>query len=277
MVEPIDSGRQWEADPRPNVVSEGRSVRTWVRDPSDASVRALFKRPNPGSAEPGEIYSMGMERVAYVLGAKLGLPLPRVCLEEYEGHPGSLQWRIHNSRNWQHAPACPMLMTEIINERQLSLAFMFDVWMANTDRFDRNLLAQSDPSDKAPKYATKCKFWLIDHGCTALWFPSKFDRGLTGRSVEEVVVTDGTMIEEVQRAVVGFMPPLLRRACHGLSPEDRDQLVLDPISAITDNDLEEAIADVPTEFMTDEAKELTGELLKARRDRAEQLYQALVP
>jgi hypothetical protein len=219
---------------------------------------------------------MGMERIAYSLGEALGIPMPRVCLEEFQGHPGSLQWRIDNARSWMQAPGCPMLMNEISNEDQLPLCFMFDLWIANIDRVDRNLLAQADPPSKLPKFATKCRMWLVDHGCTGLWFPAKFDAGLAGQPVEQVIVGDGMMRDDVQRAVLGAMPQRFRQACRGLDVDRRDS-VLDLIRSISDNDIEAAVTEVPSDYISEKAKELTIELLKARRDRVDDLYAALVP
>lgn len=239
-------------------------------------MRVLFKRPDPAGAEAGEIYSMGMERVAYALGEELGLPLPVVHLEEYEGHWGSLQRFVPNSRSWMQAPGCPMLMNQMVNEDQLPECFVFDAWLANTDRVSRNILAQADPPTKPPKSAQRCRTWLIDNGCTGLWFPSKFDRSLTGQPVEQVHLRDGMIRDDVRRSVLGAMPPRYRRACRALSPDRKDE-ILGHVRAVENTVIETVVAEVPSDCMSDQAKELTTQLLVLRRDRIEEIYEALVP
>lgn len=219
---------------------------------------------------------MGMERVSYVLGDALGLPVPRVCLEEHDGEIGSLQWRVDNARSWKQAPGCPMLMNEIVNEEQLPLSFLFDAWIANIDRVDRNLLAQSVPATKPPKGAQKCKMWLIDNGCTGLWFPSKFDPSFRGQRIEDVDIGDGAIHEEVRRISLGAMPQRYRQACTGVGPEKKREL-FERIGGITDDFLEETMAEIPQGYISDKAKENTVELLRLRRESIGEIYDALVP
>jgi hypothetical protein len=53
-----------------------------IRDAADAACTALFKWP-PDDAPEGELYAIGMERVAATLGAYLDLPVCDVYLERF--------------------------------------------------------------------------------------------------------------------------------------------------------------------------------------------------
>jgi hypothetical protein len=276
VAEPLASGRGWEIDPAINIVHEGRTLRTWLKDGQNPGTRALFKRPDPSGAEIGEIYSMGMERVCFTLGNLLGLPMPQIYLEDFEGNIGSVQLKVENSRNWKLAQGCPMLMNEIVNEDQLPLCFVFDAWVANIDRVDRNLLAQAEPPTKLPNGAQKCRVWLVDNGCTGLWFPSKFDSALLGEPVEKVDVQNGSIREDVQRSALGAMPQRYRQACRGIDTAGRDAL-LNHIREIPDTAIEAAVNEVPPNYISDQAKALTVAFLKLRRDEMAKIYGALVP
>src|SRR4051794_6742274 len=99
----VASGHTWETDPEGNrLASGGRTRRTWVRS-SDRSVRAIVKQ-HP-SLVSWEVYSIGMERVAYVLGDSLGLAVPTVWLEDVGGTPSAVVEHIPNTRTWQQAGA----------------------------------------------------------------------------------------------------------------------------------------------------------------------------
>jgi hypothetical protein len=214
------SGYQWQDDPDGNVMAApGRTRRVWVRDINAQSVKALIKRPPPGF--PQEIYSLGMERVAYCLGFELGLPIPTVWLEEWQGHRCAVVRRIPNTRTLQMAAAAPMLMSNVENRDTWPLGVAFDLWMANNDRVPRNMLVEPLPEGARAAVATSCRTYLFDHGVTGLWFPSKFKANLTVGQVDQVHVGSGNMLPVVETNARRIMPSDYREAFTTLTDSER--------------------------------------------------------
>ena len=172
----IQSGLDWVEDPEGNANShDGRTVRYDVKARSDRSIRAIAKRPK--DQFPVEIYSIAMERVAYVLADALGLPVMETYLEEYRGSPCSIQLRVPECRSWRQAGAAPMMKNTIHNADVYALSALFDVWLANTDRRDVNLVFEPMPPGTIPGRASACRLWLIDHGQCGLWPAGKLAEG----------------------------------------------------------------------------------------------------
>jgi hypothetical protein len=181
-VTAVGSGRTWQEDPDGNkLTAGGRTSRVWVRDVDEHSIRAMIKQPP--ERMPQEIYAIGMERVAFTLGAALQLPIPKVWLEDWEGAPCAVIEHILNTRTWQMAGGAPMLMSNVVNDDTWALSVLFDIWMANGDRVPRNILVEPLPEGTRAAVATESRTWLIDHGHCALWFPSKFKVG--GRGADD--------------------------------------------------------------------------------------------
>jgi hypothetical protein len=211
-----------------------------------------------------------MEWVAWKLGTDLGVPIPRVWLEDFNGQPAAVIERIENQRDWRTGDAAPMLKSKIGNEDCWPISVAFDVWIANSDREPRHILLQPDPPNDRIAVARGCRVWFIDHGVSGLWFPSKFDPALGLDDTEKVEVGDGTMHERAERAARAVMPKEIRNALLGLEDEPKSA-VLDCVRAMTDDQIDQTVEAVPAVYMTAQESEKTAALLKARRDRIDTL------
>jgi hypothetical protein len=276
VVADLTSGLSWELDPDGGkLVSGGRTKRQWVRSAELPRRRALFKSPQAN--QPHELYSLAMERVAYRLGTTIGLRMPTVWLEEISGEHGALVERVVG-RDLVYARSCPMLLNEIDDEDEWSLIVAFDIWLANTDRVDRNLFVEPLPLGKEAKYATKCRTWCVDHGFTGVFPPAKFGKSFEKCAPEDVPIGTGEMIEEtgyrrpgentglVGEAVIREqMPDRLRQSFLALDPAARAP-VLDRVRSVEDDWIDDAVGELPGAFMTGQQADLTAQLLKLRRD-----------
>jgi hypothetical protein len=262
----LESGVTWIEDPAGNVLAHsGRTICRHMIAKDDHSRRALVKRP-AANVHPVEIYSIGMERVAYLLGSALGLPVPAVHLEDVDGHPSAVVERIPNSRSWMTLETAPAMASQIRNQDIWPLAALFDVWLANTDRRHVNVLFETYPPGCSAGAADGCVCWLIDHGQCGLWPADK----LPERKPEEVPndpdQIKGTALRpEGEIAIAQRMQPEYRMALkHTQGPQRR--LLLDQIHGVEDDAIERAVTEVPTRYITKGQADATIALLKGRRD-----------
>ena len=273
---PLISGLTWEQDPQDYpFATEGRTERVWLRSTEQPVVHALFKAPATAAHKlhPFEMYSLGMERVAYVLAMTLGLPVPRVTLEEYGGRRGALSWRVSpETRDLRTASTCPMLANTVENEDLRPLAVLFDIWLANVDRKPANLMLEPRPEGARAKSASRSRLWLIDHGFCGLFPPNKFDASLQKQDPARVVVGDGRLLDDWDRAAKVVMPIDYRNSLQALGGEAQQKL-LDRVRAIEDDQIDEVVNEIPADYFTGQQAERTAELLKVRKDQLDKLVQ----
>lgn len=229
-------------------------------------IRGVVKRPKPEFASV-EIYSVGMERVAYVLAEKIGLPVPETWLDDVSGHASSVQRRVVPARSWRQLPAAPMMQANIENKDQWPLAVLFDVWMGNLDRRDVNFVFEPVPPGVPPGRARSSKMWLIDHGLCGLWPANKFDAD--SREADDIPTSAAdvspTLDPRAEAAIRDRMPPEYRMALGNVQGEFRDRL-LDQVRAIGDDAIDTAVNEIPASYFTSGQADATGVFLKARRD-----------
>lgn len=259
---PLEESPRWIEDPQGNhVAAPGMMERRWMHRCDDPTVRAIVKR----GADQLERYAIGMERVSYLLGSLLGLPIPETTLQRVDGHPSSVQLLVPDSRTHLSAGGAPMLTSVIENESQFPLALMFDIWTGNTDRRDTNLLYEALPEGTPVARATRSRFWLIDHGACGLWPPAKFAARGAATFPTRAQAESGQLHERGERHIALAMPSDLRMRMKQNLGESRAQLV-EQVQAIGDSAIESAITGVHPEFIGADAAELTGAFLQARRD-----------
>lgn len=170
------TGREWSRvqGERPVEGSDGHYHRSFmVERKDDPSETARFKCLRDGRPRAAP-YSLGVEWVAYALGTVIGVPVAPIYLEHYGARPGALSPWIHNSLSWWMFSQARLPQRDIVNVDSVPLSVVFDVWLANTDRWEKNLLIQSEPASKSLLEADAYRLWLIDHGDTLLWPPGKF-------------------------------------------------------------------------------------------------------
>ncbi len=268
MRVPLCSGLIWEEDPDPNEFShDGRSLIRDVRAQSDPSIRMLAKCPTPEHAD--EIYSIGMERVAYSLAELLELPVLPTHLEEVDGRLSSLHRRVVPALSWKQLSKRTNLKmaTNVVNEETWAASAMFDVWIANVDRRPVNLLFEPVPAGVEPDQATGSHCWLIDHGHCGLFPGEKFRQGAADTEFPDLATcATGQIWDKAEEVIARLMPEAYRRALTNLQGSPRKNL-LDAIRSIGDDAIDSAVVEVPDGYMTEGEREATAAFLKGRRDR----------
>jgi hypothetical protein len=273
MTSPAVSGKEWKPLPGDQpVVDNGRSKTIWLQNTDDPDDLGLFKCPDE-NAPSTEVYSIGMERVAYVLGAALGLPVASgVYLEEFEGQPGVISCEIPNALTWREFEQNGLAHRGISNLAEVPEFIAFDILLANIDRTPRNIMLQSVPPDIAVAKADRFAFQLIDHGFCGLWPVAKF-----GNHPDEppsfVQVGDGTTVHE---ALIRDRMPRSYWQQFAALDETKREVALQAIKEIDDELLAKAVEGVPDVYMTGRERDLTVELLQKRRDNVDALSHALL-
>jgi hypothetical protein len=245
--------------------------RLWVRDDNERAVRGVFK----WATSKAKRYAIGTERLIYHLADLLGLPVPPTYLDSCEGREGSVQIFVPGPA-WKHAAASvPWVLKMAENEDLWPLMIAFDIWVAHPDRHDRNIIIRPEPPDRRIAACAGCSLWLVDNGRSALWTPAKFAPGLA--TVDRITVApDGGMRAEIELQIRESMPEPYRQAYEQLSRPDRDQL-LDRIRALSDNALEDAVREIPSQYYSSREADLTIQLLVARRDALGTLSDGVFP
>ncbi|WP_025025831.1 HipA family kinase [Caldalkalibacillus mannanilyticus] len=103
------------------------------------------------------------EYIAYRLGKKINLPMASVKKVRIKGKAGiiSLEKKQTPLYNWaQLSKQHPNIFDHLHRPKRLLKMFVFDVWIANIDRNNRNIILY--PTNKG------YDFYLIDHGLSLL-------------------------------------------------------------------------------------------------------------
>jgi hypothetical protein len=238
---------------------------------------AIFKHLRPGRPSV-ELYTLGCEWIAFSLGTSLGVPVAPVYLESYSGIAGALSPQIPDSMNWQAFQEQGHKPREIVNHEVLPLCVVFDIWIANCDRWPRNLLIQSASPGISVGSATTLKFWLIDHGVSLLWPPVKFGLKDDGSDLAKAVIDSGTTQAEqaIRRRIVQSKITEGYWASLRDASEDDRQALYSRVREISDSTIEKAVRQVPGAYMPQPLLDLTMQQIKARRDRVDELSERLL-
>lgn len=263
----VESGYSWEDDPaHQGSDGPGMNPRKTVRAKGHSEVTAIAKFPP--RQHPEDIYGIGMERVASRLGKLLKVPVPEVWLEEVDGQPAAVVRRIPQVVAW--VLASPDVRKKIQSKDDWPISVVFDVWIANYDRWPRNLLFQPLPEGTHFSSAASYRLWLIDHGLTGLLWAQKFDLSLGARDIEHVDVGQGDMLESQEKTARAAMPREYKDSFWSLEQHDRAQ-VLDRVRKVPDDEIDQIIDEIPDAYMNGLLRENTKALLKGRRDRIDSL------
>lgn len=244
----------------------GVTTKTLVRDADDPATVAIVKW---GNANVGA-YSLGIERVAYVLGDALGLPIPRVHLETYKGNVAAVVERIPNHAEYLRAKNISLLWSGVSNKAVWPLAVAFDIWLANYDRRSANLIIGPTPPQTRPALASSGACWLVDHGLCGLWYPGKIDVALERTGSKDVEAIADPTASFTPTALTRFRDVMqaelveYRRSFTDLGGNARDK-VLDQIHALADDQVERAVREVPETYFSSRSADLTLQFLVARK------------
>jgi hypothetical protein len=263
----LTSGIEWEEDPDPNANSHGgRTIRRDMRGKGKhSSTLVIVKRPQP-QYMPSEMYSIGMERVAFALADELGLPVPDTWLETVDGHPSSVQRRISAARSWRQLQM--MMRDNIVNRDLWALAALFDVWIGNVDRRDVNFLFEPIPAGATPPRAQGSRMWLIDHGMCGLWPAGKLDPMLGADDVPDAgaKILSGALHQTGEARIFNQMPVEYRQALKRTAGNPSRVELLDRVRGVSDDAIEQTVGEIPEEYISAGRAEATVAFLKARRD-----------
>jgi hypothetical protein len=274
VPEALRSGRTWKEDPEGNPVEQvglGRPLRRWVRDDDERKVKAIFKWPRDARG----YYGVGVERLAYFLADHLGLPVPVTHLEECDGVAGSVQILVPGIA-WKHAKAgVPWLLDNVDNAATWPLAVVFDLWIGNTDRHERNVMVRPEPPDRRPAQAGRCTTWLVDHGYAFLSPPTKCDPNV-GRVEGLTIPPDGAMMPAAEENIKNAMPEPFRASFEGSAADER-QVFLDRIRSVPQDLIVAAVEEIPAPYFSRAEQDVTKRFLTARRDSIATLANTVFP
>jgi hypothetical protein len=246
-----------------------------LRDENHRVGRFKYLKPDRPAIEA---YSLGIEWIAYALGTSLGVPVAPIYLEQYSGISGALSPMIPDSMNWKTFYEQQWEAVPIANQDILPLCVVFDIWIANCDRWAPNLLVQSHEPGVPLRAASGLKVWLIDHGVSYLWPPVKFALSEDGADLDHAVIGDGSTAAEQfirkrissSKVTRGYWATLTN-----LASQERKKLYRQ-VQLIEDVAIETAVRQVPGAYMSQSLLELTVQLIKARRDRVDELAESLI-
>ena len=267
MPVPVNSGRTWEPLPSSEPIRDvARSDFLHLRDADHPDYIVLFKRPGD-DAPPGERYAIGMDRVAYVLGEALGLPVAPVHLESFAGNPGAMLQNIVNGVSWYWFEKLQLTSEELVNASHVPTFVAFDVWLANIDRTKKNLWLQPVPPSTVHTEARRWKLWLIDHGHCALWPPGKFSLTKEAPAADVELSRYQGRVESI---IVNEMPGGYKSQWVDAGRAIKER-ALTSIGAIEDDQIADAVLEIPDIYFSERERELTIRFLKGRRDRLPRL------
>jgi hypothetical protein len=251
------------------------NVSRLLRDGDGRTARFKYLAPNRPSVE---LYSFGIEWIAFALGTAIGVPVAPVYLEQYSGVAGALSPLIPNSMDWHAFRQQSEKTRPISNLTILPLCVVFDVWIANCDRWDKNLLVQASPVGVTVPEASELSVWLIDHGVSFLWPPVKYGLKEDGSDLSKAVIDNGDTEAERfirDRMVDGRVTRGYWGSLSRLAAEERTKLY-GVIKEIDDGLIEAVAKEVPGAYIDQSLLELTVQQIKARRDRVDQIVERLL-
>jgi hypothetical protein len=261
---------RWERMPNSGThVGVNAGFAVWNAD--DHAERGYFKYPSAN--EFSSSYSIGMERVGYTIASALGFPVKPTYLEEVDGQAGALTLWIPGVP-WSLARDEVRAGCRIADQSRWPTYVALDVLLGVIDRKGSNIHIEWNPPDVEKQHDEEkvCTTWLLDYGFSGLWPPGKFDERLTAADLEnlnpDADIADASI--EMFRKV---LPVMFRQAWHDA---DRAQ-VLDELRGISEDHLEAAVREIPSEFITAKAADLTVRFFAGRLGRLDKLLDGVFP
>ena len=135
-----------------------------VYNKENPSITGFFKHDTNSSKKYSGNVAVN-EYLAYLIGKELSLPVASLLQSEINGIKGVISLKKVNQKilyNWNHIKNKQNPFRKIINPDLLIKMFIFDIFIVNIDRNNRNIVLYK--SDKKELY----DFYLIDHGLSLL-------------------------------------------------------------------------------------------------------------
>jgi hypothetical protein len=271
---PLTSGRPWERIANADVpTATNKGYQVW--DADDHDVRGYFKYPDLSKPNKSSLYSLGIERVAFVLAQKLDLPVAEIYLEDVGGETGIVSTKVPGNL-WSAIDEDQFNHVTLADSDRYTLYLAFDVLVANHDRHDGNIFVEwNAPLRRRPVEGEQCALWLIDYGWSGLWPVYKFGKNLGAADLENMSPSADLEREFVQ--AIFYNTPVQIRQRVALRGSDERREALEILRGITDDDIEAAVDDVRGTYMTERAAEITSEFLRGRLARVDTLMDVVFP
>jgi hypothetical protein len=267
---PLVNGRAWE-QVGVETVRTNRSFA--VVDQNDPTTRGFFKYVNAANPAWSSLYSLAMERVAHTLGQALAIPIPETYLETVDGHVGVITLKVPGTV-WEHVSDDTLRRATFADAAMWPTYAAFDVFLGNTDRHSENIHVEwNPPLRRIPGDDEQCALWMLDYGAAGLWPVHKFDEAWDHSRLEQVPADAD--IADVH-ALRNNMPVAFRRRLVHRGSEEREQ-VLANFQGITEDRIEAAVNEIPRQYMTAAAAELTKQFLSGRLTRLGTLLDTVFP
>jgi hypothetical protein len=269
----VSSGRTWERVTRQAKLGGHVNNVVYVQTKDEPRERGYFKWPK--ATQPlTSLYSIGIEHVHYVLAEKLDIPVCPTYLEQFEDHDGLISIVAPNSKAWAY------LEQDIIDSRatfidrdKWPVALALDVVLGNIDRHGENIYVQWDPPQR-PRTGEECATWFIDFGHSGLWPPAKFDETFNSSDLLKIDAAAPVRPEMIDR-YRGLLPPQLRMAFPRAGSERTE--VIETVCRITDDDVREAVENVPAQYIDAKVADLTIRWISGRLPQVDTLLDEVFP
>lgn len=214
-----------------------------------------FKFPNQGSYKYiGPLFAN--ELICYQLANKLQLPVAKTIVTTVRGRMGiiSLEKQVPHLHRWLSVMKHKNALRQLIRPKELYKTFVFDSWICNIDRSDKNIMVY-------PK-ATKYDFYLIDH-----------ELALLGASRYEEKPWNSTYWDNMCTCTDGYHPALLKyiKNYTDLAPYVRQ------IQKLSPKIIYSIVASVPSTFLSRSDKTQIVKLLLYRQRRLHFIVSNSIP
>jgi hypothetical protein len=256
-IPPLVSGHRWLPDDGTYPDCPGRNSAWSMRAEGDPRITVRAKTVPTAC----EVHSLAMERVAFVLGSRFGLPIPPTYLEQVEGRIACVQVRVPRAESWLTSP--PSAAEECRDAMLYAKSATFDLVMANTDRNGQHLLYDRG-SDL--EIATDAQLSLVDHGYCGLWPPGKLVNSWEAPPLwSDQNLRAGGLSSLVERQIANLFPPPYRRALYRCPPAQIASW-LEEFGEVLSRHLTYAIAEVtPDHISAEDAAALKTFLIRRRK------------
>jgi hypothetical protein len=236
---------------RSKIISTGRKVgNTWlVSHLKDSKKKGYFKYPTSFSKRySGPIAAN--EYISYKLGKELKLPVAKTELAKVKGQAGivSIKMKKNPLYNWNSlSKRHKNVFNHVIDPQRLIKMFVFDVWIVNIDRNNRNIVLY--PTNKKNAY----DFYLIDHGLSLygsfIWKNTKWSSSYW----DDIAKYNNRYLKGLRR--------YLRKN------KNKIQKYIREIQALSNNKVKKFLNEVPAYLLTSAQKNVLYKFLVRRKKR----------
>ncbi|SDK72922.1 HipA domain-containing protein [Natronincola ferrireducens] len=230
-------------------ISTSRKVgKVWVvSNENNQSIVGYFKHPTQTSIGfSGPL--VANEYLSYLLGKELSLPMAETILAEINTIQGIISLKKTQNKklyNWNKIKNESNPFAHILHSKELIKMFVFDVWIVNIDRNNRNIiLYKTDDKDLYDYY-------LIDHGLSLLGAFTWKGKDWNNQYWDDVY--------KYNRRYLKGLPVFI------VNHQDILYSYVQEVQALHDNRVEEIIEDLPFHLLTASHRDILKKFLIERK------------